>query len=171
MGKYQFHVFSALAEFERDLIRDRTLARLRAAGPRSPRIRPGKRLKISAPIRYNPPVEQETHPYQHFADRPIIDRDLVPLYDLTPAAYQRIVNDRVNLVGAVLGYVQQRGRQSLAQAVASDARAILIGYDEDVAKRVPAIAAHGAVVSRSTSYSGAAMSARGAVQTSAPAGR
>src|SRR5215210_6078527 len=33
-GKFQFHVFSALAEFERDLIRDRTMAGLRAARAR-----------------------------------------------------------------------------------------------------------------------------------------
>lgn len=85
-------------------------------------------------------MEHESHPYQHFAARPIIDRDLVPLYDLSPAAYQRIVNDLVNLVGAVLGYVQQRGEQGLAQAVASDAGAILMGYDEDVAERVQEVA-------------------------------
>jgi len=85
-------------------------------------------------------VAHETHPYQHFADHPIIDRDLVPLYDLTPAAYQRIVNDLVNLVGAVLGYVQQRGGQGLAQAVASDAGTILMNYDEDVAEKVKAMA-------------------------------
>ena len=30
-GKLQFHIFSALAEFERDLIRERTMAGLRAA--------------------------------------------------------------------------------------------------------------------------------------------
>ena len=59
-------------------------------------------------------MEHESHPYQHFAAHPIIDRDLVPLYDLSPAAYQRIVNDLVNLVGAVLGYVQERGGQGLA---------------------------------------------------------
>ncbi len=34
VGKFQFHVFSALAEFERDLIRDRTIAGLRAARER-----------------------------------------------------------------------------------------------------------------------------------------
>ena len=34
MGKLQFHVFSALAEFERDLIRDRTLVGLAAARAR-----------------------------------------------------------------------------------------------------------------------------------------
>ena len=61
---------------------------------------------------------------------------VVPLYDLSPAAYQRVVNDLVNLVGAVLGYVQQRGGQGLAQAVAAEAGAILMGYDEDVAERV-----------------------------------
>jgi DNA invertase Pin-like site-specific DNA recombinase len=33
VGKFQFHVFSALAEFERDLIRDRTMAG-RGRGPR-----------------------------------------------------------------------------------------------------------------------------------------
>ncbi len=86
-------------------------------------------------------MEHEIHPFQHFAARPIIDRDLVPLYDLAPAAYQRIVNDLVNLVGAVLGYMQQHGGQGLAQAVASDAGAILMGYDEDVAERVQAIVA------------------------------
>jgi DNA invertase Pin-like site-specific DNA recombinase len=36
VGKFQFHVFSALAEFERDLIRDRTMAGLRAAQPSWP---------------------------------------------------------------------------------------------------------------------------------------
>jgi len=43
-------------------------------------------------------------------------------------SYQRIVNDLVNLVGAVLGNVQQRGAQSLAQAVAAEAGAIEVGY-------------------------------------------
>lgn len=33
-GKFQFHIFSALAEFERDLIRERTMAGLRAARAR-----------------------------------------------------------------------------------------------------------------------------------------
>lgn len=84
-------------------------------------------------------MEQESHPYQRFADRPIVDRDLAPLYDLTRAAYQRIVNDLVNLVGAVLGHGQQHGGQGLTQAVAGDASAILMGYDEDVAERVQAI--------------------------------
>ena len=41
MGKLQFHVSSALAEFERDLIRDRTLAGLVAARARG---QPGGRL-------------------------------------------------------------------------------------------------------------------------------
>ena len=34
---------------------------------------------------YSPPMEQESHPCQHFADHPIIDRDLVPCYDLPSA--------------------------------------------------------------------------------------
>lgn len=33
-GKFQFHIFSALAEFERDLIHERTMAGLRAARAR-----------------------------------------------------------------------------------------------------------------------------------------
>ena len=85
-------------------------------------------------------MEQETHPFQYFAARPIIDRDLVPLYNLPPEAYQRIVNDLVNLVAAVLGYVQARGEPGLAQAVAAEAGAILTGYDEDVAERVQELA-------------------------------
>ena len=39
-GRPIFHVFGALAEFERDLIRERTLAGLQAARPARPRRRP-----------------------------------------------------------------------------------------------------------------------------------
>ena len=42
-GKLQFHIFSALAEFERDIIRERTLAGLRAARARG---RIGGRPKV-----------------------------------------------------------------------------------------------------------------------------
>ena len=45
-GKLQFHVFSALAEFERDLIRERTMAGLRAARARG---RMGGRKRQVAP--------------------------------------------------------------------------------------------------------------------------
>ena len=45
-GKFQFHVFSALAEFERDLIRERTQAGLRAARARG---RMGGRPKEMTP--------------------------------------------------------------------------------------------------------------------------
>ena len=45
-GKLQFHVFSALAEFERELIRERTLAGLRAARARG---RKGGRPKAMTP--------------------------------------------------------------------------------------------------------------------------
>ncbi len=45
-GKLQFHVFSALAEFERELIRERTLAGLRAARARG---RKGGRPKVMTP--------------------------------------------------------------------------------------------------------------------------
>ena len=52
-GKFQFHVFSALAEFERDLIRDRTIAGLRAARARGrmggrPKEMTPEKLKIAA---------------------------------------------------------------------------------------------------------------------------
>jgi DNA invertase Pin-like site-specific DNA recombinase len=46
VGKFQFHVFSALAEFERDLIRDRTMAGLRAARARG---RKGGRRHLLTP--------------------------------------------------------------------------------------------------------------------------
>src|SRR5258708_6124390 len=54
-GKLQFHIFSALAEFERDLIRERTMAGLRAArargrvGGRKPTMTPEK-IKTAASI-------------------------------------------------------------------------------------------------------------------------
>jgi len=45
-GKLQFHIFSALAEFERDIIRERTMAGLRAARARG---RYGGRPKAMTP--------------------------------------------------------------------------------------------------------------------------
>lgn len=45
-GRFQFHVFSALAEFERDLIRERTMAGLRAARARG---RVGGRKRALSP--------------------------------------------------------------------------------------------------------------------------
>lgn len=54
-GKLQFHIFSALAEFERDLIRERTMAGLRAArargrvGGRKPTMTPEK-VKVAASL-------------------------------------------------------------------------------------------------------------------------
>lgn len=54
-GKLQFHIFSALAEFERDLIRERTMAGLRAArargrvGGRKPTMTPEK-VKAAASL-------------------------------------------------------------------------------------------------------------------------
>jgi DNA invertase Pin-like site-specific DNA recombinase len=61
LGKFQFHVFSALAEFERDLIRDRTLAGLRAArargrlGGRPRRLTP-EQVKMAAHLMQDPGV-------------------------------------------------------------------------------------------------------------------
>lgn len=54
-GKLQFHIFSALAEFERDLIRERTMAGLRAArargrfGGSKPKLTPDK-VKAAASL-------------------------------------------------------------------------------------------------------------------------
>jgi DNA invertase Pin-like site-specific DNA recombinase len=54
-GKLQFHIFSALAEFERDLIRERTMAGLRAARARGrfgggkPKMTPDK-VKVAASL-------------------------------------------------------------------------------------------------------------------------
>ena len=54
-GKLQFHIFSALAEFERDLIRERTMAGLRAArargrfGGSKPKLTPDK-VKMAASL-------------------------------------------------------------------------------------------------------------------------
>lgn len=61
VGKFQFHIFSALAEFERELIRERTLAGLRAARARGrnggrPRRMTGEKLKIAARLMRDPAV-------------------------------------------------------------------------------------------------------------------
>ncbi len=61
VGKFQFHVFSALAEFERDLIRDRTMAGLRAArargrlGGRPRRLTP-EQVKMASHLMQDPDV-------------------------------------------------------------------------------------------------------------------
>lgn len=54
-GKFMFHVFSALAEFERDLIRERTMAGLSAARARGrfggrPKIMPAEKIKMAASL-------------------------------------------------------------------------------------------------------------------------
>lgn len=60
-GKLQFHIFSALAEFERDLIRERTLAGLKAArargkfGGRKRSMTPEK-VKLAARLMQDPAV-------------------------------------------------------------------------------------------------------------------
>ena len=60
-GKLQFHIFSALAEFERDLIRERTLAGLRAARARGRvggrrRVLTKEQLKMAAQLMKNKEV-------------------------------------------------------------------------------------------------------------------
>ena len=54
-GKFMFHVFSALAEFERDLIRERTMAGLTAARARGrfggrPRAMAAEKVKMAASL-------------------------------------------------------------------------------------------------------------------------
>jgi DNA invertase Pin-like site-specific DNA recombinase len=61
VGKFQFHVFSALAEFERDLIRDRTMAGLRAARARGrlggrPRRMTPDQVKMAAQLMRDPAI-------------------------------------------------------------------------------------------------------------------
>ncbi|MCC6168715.1 MAG: recombinase family protein [Caldilineaceae bacterium] len=60
-GKFMFHVFSALAEFERDLIRERTMAGLTAARARGrlggrPRIMPAEKIKMAASLMQDPNI-------------------------------------------------------------------------------------------------------------------
>jgi len=58
-GKFMFHIFSALAEFERDLIRERTMAGLIAARARGrlggrPKIMPREKIKMAASLMKDP---------------------------------------------------------------------------------------------------------------------
>jgi DNA invertase Pin-like site-specific DNA recombinase len=60
-GKFQFHVFSALAEFERDLIRERTMAGLRAARARGrfggrPREMTPEKVRMASSLMKDPDV-------------------------------------------------------------------------------------------------------------------
>lgn len=60
-GKFQFHVFSALAEFERDLIRERTMAGLRAARARGrlggrPKDMTPEKVQMAARLMRDPDV-------------------------------------------------------------------------------------------------------------------
>ncbi len=61
VGKFQFHIFSALAEFERELIRERTMAGLRAARARGrkggrPRSMTTEKVKIASRLMQDPMV-------------------------------------------------------------------------------------------------------------------
>jgi DNA invertase Pin-like site-specific DNA recombinase len=60
-GKLQFHIFSALAEFERDLIRERTIAGLKAARARGKlggrrRSMTSEKVKLAARLMQDPAV-------------------------------------------------------------------------------------------------------------------
>lgn len=60
-GKFQFHIFSALAEFERDLIRERTMAGLRAARARGryggrPRTMTPEKVRMASRLMRDPEV-------------------------------------------------------------------------------------------------------------------
>ena len=81
-GKLQFHIFSALAEFERDLIRERTMAGLRAArargrfGGSKPKLTPDK-VKMAASL-----DERQNQPHQrHLSDLGRVACDALPLRD------------------------------------------------------------------------------------------
>jgi DNA invertase Pin-like site-specific DNA recombinase len=61
-GKLQFHVFSALAEFERELIRERTLAGLRAARARGrtggrPRAMTPEKVRLAGRLMSDPTLQ------------------------------------------------------------------------------------------------------------------
>jgi len=63
-GKFQFHVFSALAEFERDLIRERTMAGLRAARARGrlggrPKGMTDEKVRMASTLMRDPAVSVE----------------------------------------------------------------------------------------------------------------
>ena len=60
-GKFMFHIFSALAEFERELIRERTMAGLAAARARGrlggrPRVLTPDKLKLATSLMKDPTV-------------------------------------------------------------------------------------------------------------------
>jgi DNA invertase Pin-like site-specific DNA recombinase len=60
-GKFMFHIFSALAEFERDLIRKRTMTGLTAARARGrlggrPKIMPIEKITMAASLMKDPSV-------------------------------------------------------------------------------------------------------------------
>jgi len=60
-GKFMFHIFSALAEFERDLIRERTMAGLTAARARGrlggrPRVMAAEKIKMATSLMKDPNV-------------------------------------------------------------------------------------------------------------------
>lgn len=60
-GRFQFHVFSALAEFERDLIRERTMAGLRAARARGrvggrPRTMSPEKVRMASRLMKDPDI-------------------------------------------------------------------------------------------------------------------
>lgn len=60
-GRLQFHIFSALAEFERALVRERTMAGLRAARARGrkagrPRVMDEQKIKLASRLMRDPEV-------------------------------------------------------------------------------------------------------------------
>ena len=63
---------------------------------------------------------------------PQLRGDLIPLYDLTPADYNRIVNELTNLLAVASHLLQETGNEALAQALINSATEILCDYDPDV---------------------------------------
>src|SRR5690606_19914746 len=74
----------------------------------------------------------ETHMLERYLagqeDVQQILEDLLPLYDLQPEDYSRVINKLVNLLIATARVVEQEGNSPLAQAVIEHASLILADY-------------------------------------------
>jgi hypothetical protein len=64
------------------------------------------------------------------------DVDLQPMYALSEAQYQAIINQMSNLVVAVIEQYRMTRQGSMAQQIATHAHGILREYDDDVAEQM-----------------------------------
>jgi hypothetical protein len=81
-------------------------------------------------------MEHESPHRSDFLGQPAFDVDLEPLYALSEAQYQTVINQLSNLVVAIIRHVQQTDNPEFARLIAGRAQEILLDYDEDVAERV-----------------------------------